>query len=104
MSKPTLLDHLGHLKQKNLVLREPKDIHVFYRVNDKEVGRFKDFTEKALRNVKELEEEEKTLFSLPIDKQVEEFLKIVAIRNLAELKTKILFKSDGKFEDGLTLS
>ena len=105
ISKPTLSDHLKHLIEKEIVFREVVDVqNVIYRLNPSlEIEDFKNFADKNLRTDENLENEKEFLYSLPVDDQVEEVLRIIGLRTLASIKTRISFELNRTFGKGLTL-
>lgn len=105
ISKPTLSDHLQHLIETDIVLREVVDVqNVNYSLNPSlDIKDFKYFADKNLRSDKELADEKKILFSMSIDDQVEEVLRIIGLRTLAKIKTRIIFELNRTFGNGLIL-
>lgn len=90
MSKPTLIEHLNHLKKRKLVIRKREGKqNVTYEVNWKKLEHLAEAlrTQQALKHLLENKENFK---SFPIEEQVTYVHNILALRNLHRLKLEIL--------------
>jgi len=104
ISKPTLSDHLKHLAAKKIIIRKVIDAqNVTYKINYKKFEKFEGFLDRVYEKSKEIENNKKTLASLPIEEQVKEVLRLNSIRKLEELKLMVSHRLYHKEEDGLLL-
>ena len=90
MSKPTLVEHLNHLKKRRLLIRKKEGKQkVFYRVNWEKLEPLGEAI-KTHQALKHTLENEKNFKSFPIDEQVTYIHNILALRNLYRLRLEIL--------------
>lgn len=102
---PTLLDHLRHLEGKGLVIRREVGFqNVNYSVNYDKLKESKKFLDRFTEWIKMYKEDKSYLFSLEIDEQIVETLRINSLRKLHELKTRVNSELDKKnFAKGMEL-
>jgi DNA-binding PadR family transcriptional regulator len=90
MSKPTLIQHLAHLRKKGFMIRKKEDRqNVSYRVNWKKFEHLKealDYKQRIDQNLKN----ERTFKLLPLDEQVITISSILALGELLRLKFDVL--------------
>ncbi len=104
MSKPTLSQHLKHLTKEKLVIRNVEDVqNVTYKINEKKFGKAKEFIASVLEWETTLKEEKEKLFSLPVEEQITEIVRLSALVTLSRLKHRILYETGRKLEDGFML-
>ncbi|MFQ6068821.1 MAG: ArsR/SmtB family transcription factor [Candidatus Bathyarchaeia archaeon] len=90
MSKPTLIEHLNHLKKRRLVIRKKEGKqNVSYRVNWEKLEHLGEAI-KTRQRLKHMLENEKVFKSFPLDEQVTYVHNILALRNLYRLRLEIL--------------
>lgn len=90
MSKPTLSEHLKHLRRKKLVVRRKEGKqNVSYKTNWKELESL-DKAIKTQQALKRTLENEAGFKSFPIDEQVTYVHNVLALRNLYRLKLEVL--------------
>lgn len=110
LPKSSLTIHLGHLADKDLVIRKLEGVqNVSYEVNhekfsNQSMKRIND----ELRRIEELrsstDEKKRAFYSEPIDKQVKIVLDDIILRTLQQLKMRIDLKSNrAKYEKFLEL-
>lgn len=89
MSKPTLSEHLKHLKKRRLVIRKREGKqNVTYQVNWEKLEHLSEAIE-TRQALKRMLENEKNFKSFPIDEQVTYVHNILALRNLYRLRLEI---------------
>jgi DNA-binding HxlR family transcriptional regulator len=89
MSKPTLIEHLNHLKKQRLLIRKREGKqNVSYSVNWKKLEHLKE-TIKTRQALKRMLENEKNFKSFPINEQITYTHNILALRNLYQLRLEI---------------
>lgn len=90
LSKPTMIEHLQHLKNKKIVTRRKEGKQkVTYQVNWKKLEHLGE-TIKTQQALKRTLENKENFKSFPIDEQVMYVHNILALRNLYRLKLEIL--------------
>jgi len=90
MSKPTLIQHLAHLRKKGFIIRKKEDRqNVSYRVNWKKFEHLKDVLDYKQRIDQNLKNE-KTFKSNPLDEQVLAISSMLALGELLRLKFDVL--------------
>lgn len=89
MSKPTLIEHLNHLKKQRLIKRKRQGKqNVAYEVNWEKFKYLGEAIDQQ-RALKHLLEDEKIFKSFPLDEKVMYVHNILALRNLYRLKLEI---------------
>jgi len=89
MSKPTLVEHLNHLKKRSLLIRKKEGKqNISYEVNWKKLEHLNEAI-KTRQALKGMLENEKNFKSFPIDEQVTYVQNILALRNLYRLRLEI---------------
>jgi DNA-binding HxlR family transcriptional regulator len=104
MPKSTLSDHLKHLTEVEMVIRKVEDVQkVSYAINMKGIANLKEAIERTIENKKLFDRERKKFFSEPLEDQINDILFSSFYTTLLRLKHWILYKTYGKFEDGILL-
>jgi len=89
MSKPTLIEHLNHLRKRKLVKRKKEGKqNVNYRVNWEKLKTLQQ-SMKTRQMLKNLLENEKRFKSFPLDEQITYVTNIMTLSNLYQLKVEI---------------
>ena len=100
MSKPTLAEHLKHLKKRRLLIRKKEGKqNISYEVNWEKLEHLSEAI-KTRQALKGMLENEKNFKSFPIDEQVTYVHNILALRNLYRLRLEIfsILDSSKNFE------
>lgn len=89
MSKPTLVEHLNHLKKRRLLVRKREGKqNVTYRVHWKNLEHLADAI-KSRQALKHLLKNKESFNSVPIDDQITYVHNILALRNLYLLRLEV---------------
>jgi hypothetical protein len=89
MTKPTLINHLNHLRKDKLIIRKKEGKqNVSYTVNWAKLGTFKQTIE-SKQFLENLFGNEKQFKAFPIDDQVAYVTNLFTLRNLHQLKLEV---------------
>lgn len=102
MNEATLLIHLSHLVEKQMVVKKVlSHKNVTYRPNIKKLEEFKTYIERSVKRQNEMLKLRKDFFDMPIGDQLN-FIVVRRIEDSVEaLKYRILHAKYGRFEDML---
>ena len=102
MPKSTLSGHLKHLTDAKMVVRNVEDVQkVSYEINMKGIANVKEVIKQSLENKKLFDKGRESFFSEPLNVQINDILYWSSFMTLLRLKHWILYKTYGKYEDGI---
>lgn len=93
-SKPTLLEHLPHLVEKNYVTCRKEGQKKIYSVNYSKIGNTKKYVDMETNLIHFFAKNKECFFSLPVNEQVTGVLRFLCMKKLYELQTRIALELD----------
>lgn len=104
MSMPTLSRHLKELVKKGILLRENGNSReVFYSLGFKKFEKTRKYLDMITNSYKIIDEEKKILFSMSVNNQCKELIRLSAIGALIKFKAKLSFRLKKDVESKLLL-